>query len=353
MKVHLRKRKQTKNGKISLYLEYYKGTATNSDGKVKPVREYEYLDLYLVDKPKSQTDKDSNQKTLNLAESIRAKRLIEIQNGQHGFNSGVKKNSNFIEYFDKQLQKKIQSQGNYGNWESTLKHLKKFAGEKVTFKDIDTEFCERFKEYLQTTKTKSNLKLSSSSVASYFVKFRTCLNYAVKDKIILSNPCADIATPKIVESKREYLTIDELKKAAKAECRYEVLKRSFIFSCLTGLRWSDIQNLTWSEVQKVNYIDENTNETKENWRIVFNQQKTKGLQYLDISEQARGYLGEKGSPDDRVFTGLKYSMYINVALLQWMLKAGITKHITFHSGRHTFAVLQLTMELIYIHFKTC
>jgi len=34
---------------------------------------------------------------------------------------------------------------------------------------------------------------------------------------------------------------------------------------------------------------------------------------------------------------------MNVALMQWTLKAGITKHITFHCARHSFAVLQLTL----------
>ena len=99
------------------------------------------------------------------------------------------------------------------------------------------------------------------------------------------------------------------------------------------MRWSDINNLKWSEVQNTN----------DGWRITFHQQKTKGLQYLDISEQARAYLGEKLMPDERAFKGLKYSDYMNVALLQWVLRAGITKHITFHCARHTFAVLQLSL----------
>jgi len=62
---------------------------------------------------------------------------------------------------------------------------------------------------------------------------------------------------------------------------------------------------------------------------------------LDISNQAREYLGEQGKPDERVFIGLKYSGWHNIELQRWIMRAGITKEITFHCGRHTFAVLQL------------
>jgi len=334
MKVHLRQRKQTKSGSISLYLEIYKGTTTTSDGKSKNLRDYEYLNLYLIDKPKNAIEKQSNKDNLQLAESIKAKRELEIKNRLYGFTSDFKQNTNFIDYFKDLTEKRLQSDGNYGNWKSTLKHLTQFAGTKVSFREIDQTFCENFRDYLKDTAKKSNGQpLSSSSVSSYFLKFRACLKEAVRKKIIFSNPAIDVSNPKVIENKREYLTIDELKAIVKTECRYDVLKRAFIFSCLTGLRWSDVYNLKWSEVQNTN----------DGWRITFHQQKTKGLQYLDISEQARGYLGEQGNPDERVFTGLKYSSYMNVELSKWMMRAGITKDITFHCARHTFAVLQLTL----------
>jgi integrase/recombinase XerD len=334
MKVHLRKRKQTKSGSISLYLEIYKGTTTSSDGKVKNLRDYEYLNLYLIDKPKTPIDKQHNKDTLGLAKSIKSKRELEIKNGLYGFTNDFKLSTNFIDYFKEQTEKRLQSDGNYGNWESSLKHLIRFAGTKVSFREIDQDFCERFKDYLiNTAKTKSEQPLSSSSVSSYFNKFRACLKEAVRKKIILSNPAIDVSNPKVIENIRQHLSLDELKAIVKADCRYDVLKRAFIFSCLTGLRWSDINNLKWSEVQNTN----------EGWRITFHQQKTKGLQYLDLSEQARGYLGKQGNPDERVFTSLKYSSYMNVELSKWMMRAGITKDITFHSARHTFAVIQLTL----------
>ena len=48
-----------------------------------------------------------------------------------------------------------------------------------------------------------------------------------------------------------------------------------------------------------------------------------------------------GNPDENVFLGLKYSAYNNKHLAQWIGAAGITKNITFHCFRHTFATLQL------------
>ena len=117
----------------------------------------------------------------------------------------------------------------------------------------------------------------------------------------------------------------------KTDCRYDILKEAFLFSCLTGLRWSDINKLDWSEISVFNGVN----------RITFNQKKTTGLQYLDIPPQAYSLI--KGfDRTGRVFQSLRYSAYMNVELLRWAMAAGITKHVTFHAGRHTFAVSLIT-----------
>lgn len=342
MKVHLRQRRQTKQGRISLYLELYKGTTQTPEGRVKGSRDYKYLDLFLIDKPRTPIDKQHNKNTLKLAESIKAKTELEIKNGIHGFASDFKNKTNFIDYFKKQTEKRLKNNGTYGHWDSVLKQLIKFAGTQVTFREVDKIFCERFKEYLMNEAiTKSGNKLSSNSIASYFIKLRACLNKAVEEDIILKNPANKISVPKVVENKREFLTLDELKAIAKVEFRYDFLKRAFLFSCLSGLRWSDVKKLKWSEVQQYNYKDKE-GKGKNGWRITFNQQKTKGLQYLDISEQARKYLGEAGKPDESIFKELVYNSYYNMALQLLMKQAGITKPITFHCARHTNAVLLLS-----------
>ena len=60
------------------------------------------------------------------AETIRAKRQLEIQNGTYGFTSDFKINTNFIDYFKKLVEERKASKGNYGNWDSTLKHIVNF-----------------------------------------------------------------------------------------------------------------------------------------------------------------------------------------------------------------------------------
>ena len=311
------------NGNKSLYLDIW------HQGK----RKYEFLKLYIM-KPVNTLDRTNNKETYKLAEKIRATRQLELQDNTYGFKSDFKLDTNFIEYFKKQIEKRKNSQGNFGNWKSTLNHLSKYCPGNTTFRDIDIDFVEGFKYYLeQDARTKSETPLSKNSQHSYFNKLKAVLNQAFTERIIQENPAKRVKGIKTDEPKREYLTLDELKNLAKIECRYEVLKRAFLFSCLTGMRWSDLNKMTWSEVQNYN----------EGFRIVFRQQKTRGQEYLDISNQAREYLGEKAELEERVFKGLKYSAWHNVALQKWVMKAGITKDITFHCGRHTFAVLQLDM----------
>lgn len=97
-----------------MYLEFYKGVAFNKDGKQKPVREYEYLELYLIDNPKTQTEKQANKETLKLAESIKVKRELEIRNGEYGFKTEFKQKANFIDYFQSVVEQK-KTKGNLDN----------------------------------------------------------------------------------------------------------------------------------------------------------------------------------------------------------------------------------------------
>jgi integrase len=327
MKVTLRQRK--KGSKISLYLDYYE------NGQ----RSYEYLKLYLIPEPEkgklTKAQKEENRKNLELAESIRAKKHLEIQNGLYNFQDKEKLKGHFITYMEVLAEKRSNSKGNYGNWQSVIKHLKKFKPHDIAFSHINKKFVEDFKDYLDKDAIgKANKKLSQNSKYSYFGKLNAALKQAVKDGILRINPAEQVSNFKQGEPQREFLTLDELQKAVNTECELPILKNAFIFSALTGLRWSDIEKLIWSEIQHSKEMG---------YYIRFRQKKTKGVETLPISDQARNLLGEKGNPDDKVFDGLHYSAWSNLKLQQWMMKAGITKNITFHCARHTYATLQLTL----------
>ena len=327
MNVTLRQRK--KGNKISLYLDYYQ------QGK----RNYEYLHLYLIPKPLkgslSKSEKDENKKNLELAESIRSKRHFEIQNGIYGFQDHGKLKGSFLRYMEYHAEKRKASTGNYENWNSALKHLKKFTKFDVTWEQIDKRWLEDLKEYfMKTALTPSKQPLTQNSASSYYNKVKAAIRQAFKEGIINKNPADQTEGIKPGEPEREFLTLDELQAIVKYDCEIPILKTAFLFSALTGLRWSDIFKLKWSEIQNSKEIG---------YYIRFTQKKTKGAETLPIAEQAYNLLGERGNKNDSVFVGLKYSAWHNLKLQQWVMKAGITKTITFHCARHTYATLQLTL----------
>jgi len=331
--IKLRKRPNT-SGTVSLYLDIY------TNGK----RSYEWLKLYLVPE-KTKQDREKNIETMRLAEAIKAKRIVALKNGRFGFEQQFAMQTRFFDYYRNMCSKRrgAENRGNWGNWYSCLHHLKKYEPrEDITFAEITPDWVQGFKDYLEndaiawqhdTRKRKKETQLSRNSKVSYFNKLRACINKAFEERIIMVNPLRGIDGFKAEEGTRMYLTIDEVKKLAETECDYPQIKAAFLFSCLTGLRRSDIINLTWGEVyQHGDYT-----------RIIFKQQKTGGLEYLDISEQAVSLMGERGKPEDHVFLGIHSPSCTNNTIRVWVARAGIQKDISFHCGRHTFATMMLDL----------
>ena len=329
MKITLKKKK-LQNGKFSLYLEYYKGSTTNAEGKRIHLRDFEYLNLYPFQDPKTAKEKKENKEIEILSDQILSIKKTDYFQGKFDIKNTTKSKTLFLEYFSNQVELRIDSEKNYGNWTAAFIHLKRFCNPNITFNEVDEDFVKAYRNYMdKEAKTKSNLSLSQNSKYSYFNKFKAALRAAFEDGYLSVNPCIKVKSFEQAESQREYLTYEELVALSKASCKYENLKKAFLFSSLSGLRWSDINKLVWSEVR-----DEG-----ETFRINFRQKKTDGVEYLYISKQARELLQEREHPTERVFKGLKYGAIFNSEILRWCMKAGITKHITFHSARHTNAVL--------------
>lgn len=332
--IRLRKRKTSK-GMTSLYLDIY------LNGK----RSYEFLKLYLVPE-KSREDKRKNAETMKLAEAIRSKRIVELQNGEYGFKSQFKEDTLFFDYYEALCAKRFQtedSKGNWGNWRSCMKHLEKYEpNRKITFAEITPQWVQGFKDYLENEACAwgndyrdriKDHKLSRNSRLSYFNKLRACLNQAYEERVIQHNPMRGIDNFKPEEGTRMYLTLEEVKTLADTPCEYDSVKRAFLFSCLTGLRRSDIIKMTWGEVQEQSGFI----------RIIFRQKKTGGQEYLDITPQAAELMGERKKASAPVFEDIHSPSCTNEVIKRWVLRAGIQKEITFHCGRHTFAVLMLDL----------
>ncbi len=335
IKVKLRE-KAISGNRQSLYLDFYPAIPHPETGE--PTRR-EFLGLYLFDKAKNPIDKQHNKETLQLAEQIRQKRenhlnKPEIYTGYELEQKRIKERGeqNFVAYFKTLADKRKAS--NHDNWVSAYNYLETFTKGNLKFADLNEKFCNEFKEHLLTTKSNKSSKttLAQNSAVSYFNKLKATLKQAYKDGYLTTDLNAKIEPIKQAETRRNFLTIEELNSLVKTECNNPLLKRAALFSALTGLRFSDIKNLVWGELE---YIEGN------GYFIQFKQQKTKGVEMMPISEQAYSLLGERKEPTDKVFEGLTYSAYENKHLYQWIGAAGITKDITFHCFRHTFATLQL------------
>ena len=303
MSVKLRK-KALADGRQSLYLDIY------HNGR----RSYDFLKLYLG------KDKAANKETRRLADSIRAKKELELQSQQHGFVPSFKGQVDFIQYFEQLARSKNQSDT---AWRNTLKHLKEFTGGSIRLAAVDERWLELFKEYLLT-------QVAQTTARTYFKKIIATLRRAVKDRLIVRNPAEYIDQIPPVETKRAFLTIEELQQLAHSPCKYRDVKRAFLFSCFAGLRISDVQRLKWKNVNGTG--------------LEFRQQKTNGVEYLPLSKQAHELLGDSGDPEEHVFM-LPCLVTIEKTLQRWAADAGIDKHITFHVSRHTFATLALTNDV--------
>ncbi|KAA6312318.1 Tyrosine recombinase XerD, partial [termite gut metagenome] len=323
-------------GNQSIYLDYY------YNGK----REYEFLKLYLVPE-NSPENKEANKATLKLANAIKAQRIVELQNNQHGFSSGGGKSKvHLIEYIKTIAKKKRElaggeERGSCQFYLSLAYHLKQYSGDRTSFKHIDKKYCMGFIEYIKTAKSMLNGNpLNENTQRQYIKRLASVINSAIADEMIPSNPFMQIKPediPKGHSAEVCYLTLDEVRSLIETPCYYSNIKNGFLFSCFTGLRFSDVEALTWSKLQR---------DSEGNTLINFTQKKTQKWENLPVSREAIKFLPERGlaSGDDLVFK-FQSGGYINSIIKTWAKSAGINKKVTFHVARHTNATLLLSLEV--------
>ena len=303
--IEIRQKKRKKY--TTLYLDI------NVDG----YRVWEPLKLYLTGNPKA------DKLVMEQAELIRAKRMIEISSGEYGIDR-ISMNKDFLEFY----KKAVEENPDYERRSSIYKHLCSYMKREVIprllFKDITETFWDNFRKYLEV-----DLKHKKSTLRTDLAVLKAVINLAVKRKVIKKNPLADV-TLKRVKSFRTYLTWEELAKMKSVDVPYANIKNAFFFACHAGLRLGDIRDLL-----RRHFWDDKI--------ALPSMEKTDKPVYVDFDEKIFEYIPgfDDLKPDEKVFR-LPSTSTISVTMRNWTAAAGITKHVTFHTSRHTHATGILT-----------
>lgn len=233
----------------------------------------------------------------------------------------------------------------YYTFNSLAYHLITYKGDNININDIDKVYINGFITYLKTAKNgnfdKQNTQpvISQNTAHKLFAKFSTAMKKAVQDEIIETNPIDKIDNkikPKTQPSKREYLTIDEIKNLIATDCKKPDIKNAFLFCCLVGIRFENVKNLKWGDI---------TTDSNGDTTLSYKQIKVNTFETLPISKEAVSFLPTRANqkPTDKVFD-LPKNETTNEILETWATDAKINKKITFHVSRHTAATLQLSLD---------
>ena len=325
MGVKLRE-KQLSNGQVSFYLDIYHNKA----------RWYEFLDIKVQKNRPNQHDKERRR----LAQEIRTKREHELIVEDNGLQDRKKKLACFIRFFEDYTN---EGQRN-SMYPSVHKRLQKYMGkEPLSFVRITPEWLKSFERHLSAS-------ISNNSTVRYMEAISCALNEAVRRKIINRNPWHDVPSShklKMQDTFRSAFTIKELQKLASTPVNIDKqVKQAYLFSCFSGLRWSDVNPLRWDEII-VKEI-----QGKKEYYLYFEQEKTEGIEYLPLSGSAVDILKERETEalleekSNYVFPIIKEKedgkklvyLKMNRDLKKWAKAAGIDpKKLHFHTGRHSFA----------------
>ena len=327
--VRLRNKKLA-NGNKSLYLDIYR------DG----VRSYEFLKMYLVPEKNNVTARQQNENTLQAAEVIRSERQNAIVKGQAGITDTSVKNKlllmDWLKIYRVKLGKRqYKDISHVDNLMRILAEYKPAAVARLI--SIDKGFAKGFIDYLKHdyVSYKGNKRLQNSTIVDYVRTFSVAINAAIKDGYKIINPFKLLSSDEKVkqpDSHREYLSQEELLKLMITPCRRDDIGKAYLFACFSGLRISDIRALRWKNIIA---------EDGQFFAMLFMQKTGKELK-IPLPDKAMEIISIRGNDEDEVFS-LPSNPTVEDNLKKWAEAAGINKHLTFHTARHTYATLLLTL----------
>lgn len=331
------KEKILSDGQISLYLEYYLGYSKEFDDEkdkeiIRTSRKKEFLNLYVWQAPRTPLERQQNKETYELARKIRFEREQELKEGKLGYRLRAKA-INFFDFIqayydeytkgDKRMIKAAQKRfTDFITLEYPL-YKGNISPEKIT-----PDMMEHFVEYLQSIS-------KGEGALTHWKRWKKIVKAAVKQDILRKNPCEDIICKSDEEAlKKDILSIEEMEQLINTTYQGQNphTRRAFIFTLYTGIRFCDIKDLTFSNVDYSNKT------------ITFNQKKTQGHSSkswvtIPLNDGLLSLIGKSttNDPNEKIFKLPSQEMCLK-ALRHWTAKAGIVKHITWHCGRHSFAV---------------
>ena len=312
------KKNYLKNGTISLHLAYY---PPFYDAREHKIIRTENLHLSLIAKPKTAIEKKHNADMEDLALAIQSKRLIQIRNEEFDFLDKTKGSEDFLAYFEKECRT------HHTKWMGCYKHFYDFCHGQCTFGMLNVAMCKGFSEYLlhDVKNKRTGTPIHQNSAAGYLTSFRTLLKKAYVEKMLDTNLNDYFDPIPTLPTQKEFLTWEECQRILATPCKNDVLKRATMFAIFTGLRISDILSLEWDHIKKA---------PNGKWCIYKEVQKTRKWKPFPLTEEALVFCGERSY--GYVFKGLKRTMTFD-PFKKLIADAGITKHISFHCLRHTFA----------------
>ncbi len=302
--------KKLANGNGSYYLDWYQ------NGK----RHYEYLKLYVVlsDRP-TKAEREANKENLKLAQQIRNQRENQLIAEPQGITPIHKRKQTILSY--------LETNSSTKGAKLMVEHFARYIGKNnFQIQNLRKDHVQGFSDYLSQS-------LNGNTANAYFSKFRTILKRAIAEKVISSDILLDVEAPKKQETFVSYLTAEEISRIAQSDLNPKV-KRVFLFSCFTGMRYSDIRNLTWGNIT-------------DDFKLQFSQQKTQtsngkqtAVTLLPMNPQAIALLDARQDDIFNVFE-VPLQQTCDKALKSIATKLGIKKTLHFHIARHSFGVLLL------------
>ena len=328
VKVSLRKKPISK-GRLSLYLDFYPSIINPTTGK-KTRREF--LNMYVWENPASVSKKRENREKLKEAEAIRIEREYELLSGDYYKEDNV--NIDFVQYFLEHVKGYENGKHKtYLNMMTAFARFNHFCNGQMSSDQLTPQMVKKYRSYLDTALSFTTGKpISQNTKQLNFAKFRSVVRKAYGEGIFEKNPAAFVKNFKVESSKREFLTMEEVRQLFDTPVTDNIIAKVSKFAILTGLRYSDIEKLKWSEVHYSDALG---------YHLKYKQKKTSSYEVLPISKEAFDLLGERKEGNQLVFDNLFNKTTMQRKLKQWVTDSGIDKHITYHCFRHTYATLQL------------